>query len=265
MGAMNDAYSRNQPGGLSSALERAYIRVVGVPEIGFRLRGMYFKRALKLLPRDLRRALDAGSGIGAYSLLLARRYPSAAVVGCDIDQSKTAFCNHLREELRVDNVSFVSSDVTELDHRWDPFDMVVCIDVLEHVPAYQSALKRFRDVLRPGGYLYVHVPQTHQRRIFRRFDNWHHDDHVREGFSPSELTKELEVLGFRIVLTRETFGFLGKLAWELNHMTLQFHLALAGALFPLLRLIAQFDGPGFGQRGLGISILAQKPEPRSGT
>src|ERR1700687_2271944 len=217
---MNDSYRTEEPKALVGALQRAYIRWLGVPEIGFRLRALHFRRALRYLPLTPRRVLDAGSGIGAYSVFFAPRFPAATVIGCDIDETKTAFCNRLRSELRLSNLEFVHSDVTRLDLDEGSLDLIVCIDVLEHVNAYQAALSQFHQDLRPGGFLYLHTPQIDQRRLLKRFDSWRHDDHVREGFSPVALVRELEAAGFRNVNATETFGVVGKLAWELNHLTL---------------------------------------------
>jgi 2-polyprenyl-3-methyl-5-hydroxy-6-metoxy-1,4-benzoquinol methylase len=44
---------------------------------------------------------------------------------------------------------------------WDaPFDAVVCGDVLEHLPRPEQLLERIRQWLRPGGRLYVSVPNV---------------------------------------------------------------------------------------------------------
>ncbi|MFZ5835415.1 MAG: class I SAM-dependent methyltransferase [Pseudomonadota bacterium] len=40
------------------------------------------------------------------------------------------------------------------------FDVVLCSEVLEHIPDYQSALDEVRRVLKPGGTLAVSVPRT---------------------------------------------------------------------------------------------------------
>jgi 2-polyprenyl-3-methyl-5-hydroxy-6-metoxy-1,4-benzoquinol methylase len=257
--AMNESYRRAGPGALVLSLQRTYIRLLGVPEIGFRLRAQHFKRTMQHLSSSPKRVLDAGSGIGAYAVWLAKSYPLAKVTGCDIDETKTAFCNRLRDELHIGNLEFLRADVTRLDQFGDPFDLVVCIDVLEHVAEYQDVLRAFYKVLRPGAYLYVHTPQLDQQRLLKRFDKWCHEDHVREGFAPLALAQELERQGFVVQKATETFGFLGKLAWELNHLTLGWNFALAGAVFPLLRVIGFFDGTTGGERGLGLSILAQKP------
>src|SRR5690348_7013090 len=95
LGAMNESYRRDEPNGFVSILQRCYIALLGIPEIGFRLRAIRFRRSLRRVDSSPHRILDAGSGIGAYAVWMAKRYPGATVIGCDIDESKTAFCNRL--------------------------------------------------------------------------------------------------------------------------------------------------------------------------
>ena len=243
------------------ALQRAYVRLLGIPEIGFRLRAMYFSRALAHRPSP-HRVLDAGCGIGAYSLMLARRYPLAEVVGCDIDKTKTAFCNELRDEIGLANVRFVEADVTDLADVRGQFDLILCIDVLEHVEDYRAALASFHRVLGPEGDLYVHVPRANQERLFRRFDHWQLASHVRDGFSGENLAWDFQQAGFDVERVTPTFGFLGKLAWELNHLTLQWNLGVAGAVFPMLFALAGLDHRLRSDHGLGLLITARKSQNR---
>lgn len=59
-------------------------------------------------------------------------------------------------------------DVTGLTFPDESFDFVLSMDVLEHVPAYESALSEFRRVLKPGGMLLLTVPfafrEVHETR-----------------------------------------------------------------------------------------------------
>lgn len=49
-------------------------------------------------------------------------------------------------------------DVTALGFEAASFDVVVSLDVLEHVPDFRAALREFARVLRPGGVLLLCVP-----------------------------------------------------------------------------------------------------------
>ena len=113
-------------------------------------------------------------------------------------------------------------------------------------------------MLKPNGFLYLHTPQPIQIRILKRFCSWHHQDHVREGFTPAGLVDALTELGFTTVDVRQTFGGFGRLAWELNHLTLAWSTWLGAAAFPLLYLLARIDLFLRNRTGLGVSLLAEK-------
>jgi len=246
-------------GGRMLALQRAYVRAFGVPEIGFRLRGLYFSRALRRL-RALRprRVLDAGSGIGAYAIWLAKRYPDAEVTGWELDERKVRFSQEFARELGIPNLRFELRDLCARDTAADAYDLVVNVDVLEHIADYEAALANLHRLLRSEGHLFLHTPQPHQRRVFKRFDHWHHEDHVREGFTPPALVADLERLNYRVIEVAETFGLPGRLAWELNHMSLVRSPALAGAVFPMLYAGALIDPFVPKRHALATAIIAQK-------
>ena len=240
-------------------LKTFYVSLFGIPEIGFQIRYIYFKKILtsNLLNKSLKKILDVGCGIGAYTFLLGQTYLHARVTGGDIDKYKLKSCQTMAKELGLKNVEFVYMDVTRLKRK-TIYDFIVSIDVLEHINHYELALENFSNLLKRGGYLYIHVPQPNQKRIFNSFKKWHHEDHVREGIAKTDLENSLRKLGFRIIISKETFGFFGKLAWEINHLTLSKSFILAGAIYPLLYVVAKMDLWRKNKNGLGVAILAKK-------
>ena len=168
-----------------------YIRLFGIPEIGFQIRGMYFRKALWEM-RDFKpkKILDAGSGIGSYTFYLAKLFPNASVEGWEIDKNKLAFCKKFSKELNIRNAPFSFRNLTNTLGYKSKFDLIVNIDVLEHIKDYKKVLKNFYTLLMPGGYVYIHTPQLNQKRFFSRFDTWKHKDHVREGFDPITLRRD---------------------------------------------------------------------------
>ncbi len=240
-------------------LKRLYISFFGIPEIGFQLRSIYCKNILTsyLAQRKLTRILDAGSGIGAYTFWLAKTFPRAFVTGGDIDRHKLKSCRTLAKELHLNNVSFNFFDITKTTKK-TTYNLIVSIDVLEHVENYIIVLRNFHQLLRKNGILYIHVPQPNQKRIFGPLRHWHHKDHVREGISKETLEKALTKIGYDVIVSRETFGLFGKLAWELNHWMLTKNFILAGMAFPFLYVIASLDLCWKNKNGLGVAILTKK-------
>lgn len=240
-------------------LKSLYVSFFGIPEIGFQLRSIYFEKILTfcLAQRKLTRILDAGSGIGAYTFWLAKTFPRASVTGGDIDRHKLASCRVLTNEFHLNNVSFSYLDITKAYGK-SAYDLIVTIDVLEHVKDYTKVLRNFHQLLQRNGLLYIHVPQPHQKRIFSSLRQWHHEEHVREGISKEVLERTLKKIGYEVILSRETFGFFGKLAWELNHLLLSKSFMLAGVTFPFLYMLAIIDQLQRNKNGLGVAIIATK-------
>lgn len=254
-----EALKKTASNNLIGRLKKVYILLFGIPEIGFQIRAFYFKEILSsnLVEKNIKDVFDAGCGIGAYTFWLCKKFPLANIIGGDIDNYKLQSCKTLADELNMKNVDFVYSDLTKIQKK-AAYDLIVTIDVLEHIKNYGLVLKNFYQLLRTNGYLYIHVPQPDQKRIFSSFKKWRHDDHVREGITKNELKQSLHELGFRIIVERETFGFFGKFAWELNHLTLSKSFILAGITFPFLFVLANLDRSFKNKDGLGVAILARK-------
>lgn len=245
---------------LLKILLTVYMQIFGIPEIGFQIRSMYFEKIIneRLSNKKIDKILDAGSGIGTYAFWLAKKFPKAQVIGGEIDREKLGFSTAFAKELDLKNTSFEYLDVTKRQQKKNKYDLIVNIDVLEHIDNYKQVIGNFYFLLAPQGYLYIHTPQPDQKRIFKSLQKWEHEGHVHEGYFPQELKKTLERAGFNILVMNETFGFFGKLSWELNHLSFRKGFVLAGAVFPILYLIAKLDLLIKNKHGLGTAILARK-------
>lgn len=264
LGEINEKYQNkikktDSKSSLIDQLKKLYISIFGIPEIGFQIRSLYFDKILKsnLLKKDLKRILDAGCGIGAYTLLLGKMFEKAKVIGGDIDKYKIQSCKTFGNELNIKNVKFEYLNIAKTNDK-GKYDLIVCIDVLEHIHDYKLVLRNFSKLLKSRGCLYIHVPQPNQKRIFSSLKDWHHEDHAHEGIAKNVLENTLKRLGLKIIESKETFGFFGKLAWELNHIMLSKSFVLAVIAFPFLYVLALLDLLLKNKNGLGISVLAKK-------
>jgi SAM-dependent methyltransferase len=114
----------------------------------------------ELLHHDTRypagsQVLEAGCGIGAQTVILARNSPDALITSVDISEESIRLAE---ERVRSDgfgNVTFRQGDIFHLPFTPGSFDHIFICFVLEHLAAPQAALERLRPLLKEGGTLTV--------------------------------------------------------------------------------------------------------------
>jgi SAM-dependent methyltransferase len=88
-----------------------------------------------------------------------RHLPARAVHGSEFesdDQARRRLATYLRDIGGWGDIQY--QDVTQLSHQDAQFDVVVSMDVLEHVREYVKAIREFARVLKPGGTLIATFP-----------------------------------------------------------------------------------------------------------
>jgi SAM-dependent methyltransferase len=246
-----------------SGIEKAYISLFGVPVVGLRIRARII---LTLIPKNLRpsRVLDAGSGPGVITFLLARRFPHAEVLGVDCDPGAVQASKRIADGGKVPNVSFEPVNLLSLPADGD-FDLVTCVDILEHVGDDAAAVASLFGATRPGGTLLLHVPALYRRYpVWRKRLNFDVPTHVRPGYEPDEIVAKVRTAGFQVLSSGYTFGFLETLANNLGYMVTRAekrHKACYALAFPFLNLLAWFGRGARPERlGAGVYVIATKPE-----
>ena len=135
--------------------------------------------------RDLN-ILEIGCGTGGLTQTLIS---FGDVTGFDISSEAVEFC----KEKGLQNV--LVQDVTKLDTTPynGKFDLILALDVLEHLQDDVLAMKKVRDMLKDGGYFFVNVPA-------HKFLWSEHDEALehKRRYHRVELTKKLKDAGFEI-------------------------------------------------------------------
>ncbi len=102
--------------------------------------------------------LDAGSGLGGPSRLLAERF-GCRVEGVDLSPHYVAIARLLTERAGLaGNVTFVEGDVTRLPYENERFDLVWTQHVAMNIADRRSLYREFRRVLKPFGRLAFYDP-----------------------------------------------------------------------------------------------------------
>jgi 2-polyprenyl-3-methyl-5-hydroxy-6-metoxy-1,4-benzoquinol methylase len=200
-----------------------------------------------------RRVLEVGSGTGNITQFL--HADRREVMATDVVQS------YRNELVRLfgahPNVRVGKFDLTAKAPDAfvaDPFDSVVCLNVLEHIEDDLFALAQMRDSLSAGGNLALLVPA--HRFLYGVFDRAL--GHFRR-YEKRELADKLKKTGF-VVREMKFFSLAAALPWLINGRLLKRdHIPagqanLANRLVPLLKL-ERLIGPPC---GLSLIAIAQK-------
>jgi 2-polyprenyl-3-methyl-5-hydroxy-6-metoxy-1,4-benzoquinol methylase len=207
--------------------------------------------------------LDAGSGQGApLSLVLARRYSNCRFVAIDLYQQ-----NPSEQHLGLpSNITLIKNDLFKYSANND-YDIIICLDVLEHIDNYEKALNIFNKWLKPGGKLLVHVPSMHKFKYFTSNDKQNAlngtqrlgDYHVRDGYSLENITNDIEKAGFRIISVQYTFSSTTWFFKELFSIGEKISFPGIGILIlPFILLSTKIEIILKPTKGNGIFVVAKK-------
>lgn len=101
------------------------------------------------------KVLEAGCGVGAQTVILAKNSPDAEIVSIDISQDSITQASDSITKEKVMNVHFLQADILALPFEDESFDHVFLCFVLEHLKEPVRALMDLRKVLKTGGSLTV--------------------------------------------------------------------------------------------------------------
>ena len=116
------------------------------------------------------RILDIGCGSGRHTCH-AYRYDDVLAVGADLNfddviEAKKQLKLHDKLGEHGDGHWVLSvADVKNLPFKDNYFDVVICAEVMEHIPEDRLAVREVIRVLKPGNTLVVSVPRYFPERI----------------------------------------------------------------------------------------------------
>jgi SAM-dependent methyltransferase len=170
-----------------------------------------------LAGKNQRFILDAGSGFGQYSFFLSGLSPFWFVDAVDVKDEQIADCNAFFSRVGRKNVLFEKADLTQFS-KPDRFDLILSVDVMEHIADDEAVFRNFYDSLTQDGMLLISTPSdqggsdVHDHAAGESFI----DEHVRDGYNISDIIEKLNRAGFTNTDARYTYGTPGKIAWQLS-------------------------------------------------
>lgn len=111
------------------------------------------------------KVLEAGCGVGAQTIILAKNSPGAKITSIDVSSESLDKARSLIKKAKLRNVEFRVADVFGLPFESNSFDHVFVCFVLEHLQDPLLALKNIKRVLKKGGTITV-IEGDHESTLF---------------------------------------------------------------------------------------------------
>jgi SAM-dependent methyltransferase len=198
------------------------------------------------------KVLDVGCGLGGKTVALAVS-DACEIVGLDTDLEKAGWAQKLADRRAKGNVLFAVQTASDLGFSEGTFDLVLLLDVIEHVDDPLTVLLECGRVLRPGGRVligfppyrspwgahlfgHIRIPWAHLLCTDRELVSLWRQLHLRQTAAG-----DAYCTGYRerCIMTATTVAEL----WDLNGMTIRRFLELVEKT-PLSMATLRFKTPG---------------------
>lgn len=147
-------------------------------------------------------ALDIGCGAGILSESLAKL--GATVMGLDAAEHVIQAAR-VHQQDSLPNLSYFHGVIEEFEHS--EFDVISCMEMLEHVDSPQEVLNHCHRLLKPGGWLFLSTINRHPMAylkaiigaeyVLKLLPKQTHD--YKKFIKPSELSNMVMQAGFEVV------------------------------------------------------------------
>jgi 2-polyprenyl-3-methyl-5-hydroxy-6-metoxy-1,4-benzoquinol methylase len=138
------------------------------------------------------RVLDVGCGQGELLRDLAARLPGARIAGSDLSAQSLLDTRKRNREFELFSLNIADPNFAQTyADRLGAFDLLVCSEVLEHIPDDHLAARNLAALLAPGGALIATVPGGKMSRYDQRIGHQRH-------YRPQLLEQLLAGAGLRV-------------------------------------------------------------------
>jgi len=187
------------------------------------LRSWYVGRELRRMRASFKpgaNVLDAGTGFGQYSDRIKRMYPNVSIAALELERDHLYGVEDYFKKVHPD-ISILLGDVQSLPLAEQTFDVIVSVDVMEHVLNDEETFAEFNRILRPGGMFLMHTPRdlspvgTIDHDHSDDSERWTVGEHVRDGYRDADAVRKLDAAGLKVVRKVNGYGIMGKIGWTL--------------------------------------------------
>jgi tRNA (cmo5U34)-methyltransferase len=133
-------------------------------------------------------ALEFGAGTGLLSFMLKDKLREIILI--DSSAGMVRVMNEKIRETRAANLRAVEFDLTRDEYTGERLDLIYTLMVLHHVDDIEGIIRKFHDLLKPGGYLAI-------ADLYPEDGSFHGEGFTgHKGFDPGRLSRLLEKAGF---------------------------------------------------------------------
>ncbi|MFI5217861.1 MAG: class I SAM-dependent methyltransferase [Bacteroidia bacterium] len=213
--------------------------------------------------------LDAGAGFGQYTFWMWRKIKNCFILAVDVKEEQVTDCNNFFSKIGASNVKFEIADLTKFV-RENSYDLVLSVDVMEHILEDVLVFKNFYASMKPGSMLLISTPSDQGGSdVHADSDSSFIEEHVRDGYNIKEIEQKLLTAGFSKVKAKYAYGTPGKISWRLSmkypikmlgvsklfFIVLPFYYLIA---YPVSFVLNYFDIHMQHQTGTGLIVKAWK-------
>lgn len=168
----------------------------------------YFSALQKVLPKDSRTVLDVGCGEG---FLLRYLPPLTQYVGIDYNEVSLQLAENSKSQIpnykQIQNIKFQKENIYHLSFADKSFDLITCLEVLEHLQNYENALQEIRRVAKK--YIILSTPHEPwfqlsnflRGKYLMRLGN--HPEHINK-WNPGQFKK---LISKYFIIKKEAYSF----------------------------------------------------------
>jgi SAM-dependent methyltransferase len=237
------------------------------------LRAWHVKRALRKIRNELpdrANILDAGCGFGQYTWRLCGMNKQWKIKAVDINKEQIEDCSEFfRKAGMSERITFSVADLTTYTDP-ESFDLILSVDVMEHIKEDADVFRNFHKSLNDHGILLMTTPSDKGGSgVCSDKDASFIGEHVRNGYSIMELKGKLSAAGFRSIEILYTYGKPGNISW---HLIMKYPVKMISAsnlfflilpfyyvgLFPISLVLNIFDLMLTHSTGTGLLVTAKK-------
>ena len=155
--------------------------------------------------------LEVGCGVGAQTLILARRSPNTRFISIDISDESIAQAKRRVDAAGLTNVTFQQADIFSLPYKAESFDHVFVCFVLEHLSRPREALAILKRLLKPEGTITV-IEGDHGSTFF-------YPDNSPAHAAIGSLIKIQEQSGGNALIGRELYPLMAEVGFGDVHVS----------------------------------------------